>query len=107
MKEQFVTYEEALELKKKGFNEPCLGYYFKDKLFYDRAPYAYNGDDHFNKLGFTAITQVMGNYEEACLAPLKQQAYAFNNNIPSRNKTTSQERTIVCKKDDVIIIKIE
>ena len=28
MKEQFVTYEIALKLKEKGFDEPCFGDYF-------------------------------------------------------------------------------
>ena len=27
MKDQFVSYEEALGLKELGFNEPCFGYY--------------------------------------------------------------------------------
>lgn len=28
MNEDFVTYEIALKLKEKGFNEPCYGYYY-------------------------------------------------------------------------------
>jgi hypothetical protein len=28
MKDQFIPYELALELKEIGFNEPCLGYYY-------------------------------------------------------------------------------
>lgn len=34
MKDLFVTYKVAKLLKKKGFNESCLGYYFGDKLKY-------------------------------------------------------------------------
>ena len=35
MKKEFVTYEQALALKKLGFDEPCLGYYFgKDEEVY-------------------------------------------------------------------------
>jgi hypothetical protein len=31
MKKEFVTYEQALELKKLGFDEPCFGrYYYKE-----------------------------------------------------------------------------
>jgi len=33
MKEQFVPYELSLQLKKLGFDEPCLGYYYADKSF--------------------------------------------------------------------------
>ena len=28
MKEQMVTFELALKMKEKGFNEPCFGYYY-------------------------------------------------------------------------------
>jgi hypothetical protein len=35
MEKEFVPYEQALELKELGFNEPCLGYYVgKDKEVY-------------------------------------------------------------------------
>lgn len=32
LKHLFVPYELALKLKEKGFNEPCLSYYFDDTL---------------------------------------------------------------------------
>jgi hypothetical protein len=35
MKEQFVTYEIALKLKKLGFDEPCLGYYHINQNYPD------------------------------------------------------------------------
>ncbi len=31
MNKEFVPYEQALELKKLGFDEPCFGYYTGDK----------------------------------------------------------------------------
>ena len=35
MNNEFIPYEQALALRKLGFNEPCLGYYFgKDKKVY-------------------------------------------------------------------------
>jgi len=33
MKKLFVSYELALQLKEKGFNEDCFGCYYKDKTF--------------------------------------------------------------------------
>lgn len=33
IKEQFVTYEIAVTLKKLGFDEPCLGYFNADEEF--------------------------------------------------------------------------
>ena len=32
MNKEFVPYEEALELKELGFNEPCFGYYKHEEL---------------------------------------------------------------------------
>lgn len=40
MNEDFVTYEIALKLEEKGFNEPCYGYYRRD-----------GGDDSFEVCG--------------------------------------------------------
>ena len=40
MNEDFVTYELAVKLKEKGFNEPCYGYYHRD-----------GGDDSFELCG--------------------------------------------------------
>lgn len=40
MNDDFVTYEFALKLKEKGFNEPCYGYYHRD-----------GGDDSFELCG--------------------------------------------------------
>ena len=31
MNKEFVLYEQALELKELGFDEPCFGYYHEDK----------------------------------------------------------------------------
>lgn len=31
-KKEFVSYEEALELKQLGFDEPCFGYYFHNNI---------------------------------------------------------------------------
>jgi hypothetical protein len=32
MKNEFIPYEQALELKQLGFNEPCFGYYLDNKF---------------------------------------------------------------------------
>lgn len=34
MKDLFLPYDLAKKLKKAGFNEPCLGCYYKDKSFH-------------------------------------------------------------------------
>ncbi len=34
MEKEFTPYEQALELKELGFDEPCFGLYHNDKTFY-------------------------------------------------------------------------
>ena len=104
MNKEFVTYEEALNMKAKGFNQPCLGYFFRGTLHYNAAPYVYDGTDHFDKLGFTAVTQVGGKYDDCCLAPLKQQAHIFNGTVTVE---PTHEKIITCKKGESITLKIE
>ena len=49
MKEQFVTYEIALKLKEKGFNEPCLANYCdKDLIPYRGYPDEGDEDSNFS-----------------------------------------------------------
>jgi hypothetical protein len=61
MKEQFVNYEIALELKELGFNEPCLGYYYDKKL------------DHFALFGVIEGKIITNKNNNVILAPLWQQ----------------------------------
>jgi hypothetical protein len=56
MKKEFIPYEQALELKELGFNEPCLSFYK-----------TYNG--------ITILTELENDYE--CTAPLYQQAFRW------------------------------
>jgi len=65
MKKEFVPYQEALELKRLGFNEPCFGCY-----------------DEKGVLGLTvmSIKQYYTNSKEDtwnCSAPLYQQAFRW------------------------------
>jgi hypothetical protein len=65
MKDLFVTYEQVLQLKELGFNEPCFGYYYtlngKDWKFVEKTEF-YRLDDEIN-IG----------YKFSLLTPLKQQ----------------------------------
>ena len=51
MEKEFVQYQEALELKELGFNEPCFGYYYtlngKDWKFAEKNEY-YKLDNEIN-----------------------------------------------------------
>jgi hypothetical protein len=62
MQKEFIPYEQALELKELGFNEPCLAFYNGE--FLDSTEY--NFDTGLNK-----------DYGECISAPLYQQAFRF------------------------------
>lgn len=65
MKNEFIPYEQAVELKKLGFDEPCMAGYDKD--FIDKLYIGFTEDD--GVLSFNA--------EYYILAPLYQQAFRW------------------------------
>ena len=83
MKEEFVTYEQALALKELEFNEPCIYAWCvtpKHRIKYDGEVYLktdgnpfgefYNGKD-FNSLSNAKTNKIL------CSAPLKQQVFRW------------------------------
>jgi hypothetical protein len=60
MEKEFVPYEQALELKELGFDEPCFGLYHNDKTFY---PTQCKSHKQF--------------HGQICLALLYQQAFSW------------------------------
>ena len=76
-KEDFVTYEQALDLKKLGFREPCLYYYFNQTL-YPNDVYAHRIDrSSFHRVySVEALSKVLQQYYEPtiCDAPTLAQA---------------------------------
>jgi hypothetical protein len=66
MNKEFVTYEQALALKKLGFDEPCFGYFNTDEeLVYG--------------IDIKTIKYVLKYHkkDESVLAPTYQQAFSF------------------------------
>jgi hypothetical protein len=68
MKDEFVTYEQALALKELGFDEECIGYYYRNVASY------------FRNIG--AIVLITKGFPGAdrefiCGAPLKSQAFRW------------------------------
>ena len=45
LEKEFVPYQESLELKELGFDEPCFGYYTEDKMWRP-ASYSYEGTEY-------------------------------------------------------------
>jgi hypothetical protein len=62
MNKEFIPYELALELKKLGFKERCLGHYWEN-LFYFRTTFHH--------------PSTMPNSPESCLAPTYSQAFRW------------------------------
>ncbi len=78
MNKEFLPYEQALALKKLGFDEPCFGYYIstsyynskKEKKY--RKAILYHG--HFNK---NSLSEFDDNKSIQVIAPLYQQAFRW------------------------------
>ena len=64
MNKEFIPYEQALELKKLGFDEPCLA-------FYDESLYFPNNENQYG----TFCNQKLD--VPSCSAPLYQQAFRW------------------------------
>ena len=64
MKREFVPYEQALELKQLGFNEPCFG-------FYDENLYFPNNESIYG----TFCNQILDS--SSCSAPTYSQAFRW------------------------------
>jgi hypothetical protein len=65
MNKEFIPYQEALELKELGFDEPCLEAYDKNGIKY----HSHKTDKLFTALNSNLSTQ--------CSAPLFQQAFRW------------------------------
>ena len=64
MNKEFIPYEQALELKELGFDEPCFGNYKKTHKELEKSFYCHNSD--------------YVDYNEAYIAaPLYQQAFRW------------------------------
>lgn len=75
MKEQFIPYQEALELKELGFNQPCFGFY--NEICEDNDKAGCSGK-FTNMCGWTIgreNTDDLSSRDFIVIAPLYQQAF--------------------------------
>ena len=90
MNREFIPYEQALELKELGFNEPCFTTYDDDKRLrnpfdYEKSEYeesiSYIEDSkefiHNSDLTFENFNAHPDHYTQFITAPLYQQAFRF------------------------------
>jgi len=72
MKDEFVTYEQALALKELGFDESCLAYWFNTTPPNPEGPCIVYHEKPYNN------REIIKNViREFCWAPLKQQAFRW------------------------------
>jgi hypothetical protein len=63
MKKEFIPYEQALDLKELGFDEPCFGYYDVDEGYSIGYAFCYSDRELQPQIGYSA--------------PLYQQAFRW------------------------------
>lgn len=86
MKNEFIPYEQALELKELGFDEPCFAFYGIDGSYLigiDEVRF-----DTINNYDFNSRISEQSN---SCSAPLYQQAFRWfrKNHVFYINSTTA------------------
>ena len=79
MNKEFVPYEQALELKELGFDEPCIKYYWTDRMFTKIYESLFNHNKRDNLIS----------------APLYQQAFRW-----FREKHNLQTEMVFSEKPD-------
>ena len=70
MTKEFIPYEQALELKKLGFDEQCYAWYNKNGVLLSDVSIGYESGDNLYSLNDM-------NDDGQCIAPLYQQAFRW------------------------------
>jgi hypothetical protein len=79
MEKEFITYEQALELKGLGFNEPCFGWFRSTLIPSNFTEYFLETEFGMNE---SPSDWVNSNFlDKACSAPLYQQAFRWFRDI--------------------------
>jgi hypothetical protein len=75
MEKEFIPYEQALELKELGFNEPCFGWFRSTLIPSNFTEYFLETEFGMNE---SPSDWVNSNFlDKACSAPLYQQSFRF------------------------------
>jgi hypothetical protein len=75
MEKEFVLYEQSLELKELGFNEPCFGWFRSTLIPSNFTEYFLDTEFGMNE---SPSDWVNSNFlDKACSAPLYQQAFRW------------------------------
>ena len=75
MEKEFITYEQALELKGLGFNEPCFGWFRSTLIPSNFTEYFLETEFGMNE---SPSDWVNSNFlDKTCSAPLYQQAFRW------------------------------
>ena len=75
MKQEFITYQQALELKELGFDEPCFGWFRSTLIPSNFTEFFLETEFGMNE---SPSDWVNSNFlDKACSAPLYQQAFRW------------------------------
>lgn len=89
LEKEFIPEEQALDLKKLGFNEPCFGFYIGDIIRLTL----------YTDCGWKNSTIPYDTQEELLTAPLYQQAFRWLLTLLNKNKHFSNKWTISYNED--------
>ena len=82
MKEEFVTYEQALALKELGFDEPCFTTYdhegrLRNPFDYERSEYEKTNVSYIEDSTQFLTNESLNSKSNFIIAPLKQQVFRW------------------------------
>ena len=89
MNKEFIPEEQALDLKKLGFNEPCFGFYIGDIIRLTL----------YTDCGWKNSTIPYDTQEELLTAPLYQQSFRWLLTLLNKNEHFSNKWTISYNED--------
>ena len=75
MEKEFIPYEQALELKELGFNEPCFGWFRSTLIPSNFTEFFLETEFGMNESPSDWVNSNL--LDKACSAPLYQQAFSF------------------------------
>ena len=97
MEKEFIPYDQALELKELGFNEPCFGWFRSTLIPSNFTEYFLETEFGMNE---SPSDWVNSNFlDKACSAPLYQQAFRWLLALANKDKLFSNKWTISYNED--------
>ena len=111
MEKEFIPYEQALDLKQLGFDEPCIKYYWTDGMFSKTYNEPFNYSKKENTISAPLYQQVFRWFrekygKESYVRKLHTYYYHINDTEAfAGNFNTHEEAELECLKKLIEIVK--